>query len=356
MYAYFYPIYFNALLLAVLIESFFKISIHNICLPIQRKVINPGIFLIILILAIILGFRPGDLNFGDTQLYQLNYEHLNFPHEDEPVFNFIGIFCSSLGLSTGVYLSIIALLYISLPLLFLSKHSRCQWFSLLMILTSFSFLGYGVNGIRNGLALSIITYSFVFVEHGRKTKWIGLLICYLLALGIHKSSLLPISCMVISLLFIKEVKIAILIWILCVPISYIGGSHVSTLFLGLGFDERLDQYLSGDFFTTGFRWDFILYSLIPIIFAYYVIYIKKIAVDRLYTTLINTYILSNALWIIIIKASFSNRFAYLSWFLYPIVLAYPLLKYKIWNNQKSKLAIFLFCYYLFTYVMLFSTY
>ena len=356
MYVYFYLIFFNALLLAVVIESLLKISIRNLGQPVQRKILSPGIFLIVLILSIILGFRPGDINFGDTQLYQLNYEHLRFTNNDEPIFNSIGIFCSSLGLSTGVYLSIIAFLYISLPLLFLSKHSSCQWFSLLMILASFSFLGYGVNGIRNGLALSIITYSFVFVDKGKKTQWIGLLVCYLLALGIHKSSMLPISCMVVSLLFINEVKIAILIWILCIPISYIGGSHVSSLFLGLGFDERLDQYLSGGFFATGFRWDFILYSLIPILFAYYVIYRKKITVDRLYTILINTYILSNALWIIVIKASFSNRFAYLSWFLYPIVLAYPLLKYQIWNNQKSKLAIFLFCYYLFTYVMLFSTY
>lgn len=356
MYNYFYIIYFNVLLLAVIIESLLKVSIRNVNAPTDKKNFNVGIFILVIILSVILGFRPGSTSFGDTQLYQYNYEYQEFPNEDEPIFNLIGKVCYSLGLPTGLYLSIIAFLYIYLPLLFLNKYSRAQWLSLLMILASFSFLGYGVNGIRNGLSLSILIYSFIFVDVKGKTRWIQLFICYFIAIGIHKSSMLPISCMLISILFIKEPKVAMILWALCIPLSYIAGSNISKLFLGLGFDERLDQYLVGGFFTTGFRWDFILYSTIPILLAYYIIYFKKVPVDRVYSILVNTYILSNALWIIIIKSSFSNRFAYLSWFLYPIVLVYPLLRFKIWNNQTTKIAVFLFFYYMFTYVMLLPTY
>ena len=162
--------------------------------------------------------------------------------------------------------------------------------------------------------------------------------------------MLPVCGIFLSIYIIKDVKSAILIWVLSIPISFIGGNSISPLFLNLGFDDRLDSYLTG-IFKTGFRWDFILYSSVPIFFAYYIIYIRNIVVDRLYMILINTYTLSNAVWIIIINAAFSNRFAYLSWFLYPIVIAYPLLKYQIWDDDGNTIALVLFIYYLFTYLM-----
>ena len=36
------------------------------------------------------------------------------------------------------------------------------------------------------------------------------------------------------------------------------------------------------------------------------------------------YILANTFWILVIRANFSDRFAYLSWFIYSAVLIYPL--------------------------------
>ncbi len=38
----------------------------------------------------------------------------------------------------------------------------------------------------------------------------------------------------------------------------------------------------------------------------------------------------------VINSLNSNRFAYLSWFMYPIVIAYPLLKLEIWPDQNKK--------------------
>lgn len=93
---------------------------------------------------------------------------------------------------------------------------------------------------------------------------------------------------------------------------------------------------------------FLLYSSMPILLGFYILQKRKIT-DRIYVILLNTYILANAFWIIVINASFSNRFAYLSWFLYPIVLVYPLLKLSIWKDQSRKTALILMFHCSFTY-------
>ena len=61
--------------------------------------------------------------------------------------------------------------------------------------------------------------------------------------------------------------------------------------------------------------------------------------------------IANAFWILIIRANFSNRFAYLSWFLMAPVIAYPMLRYKLFPNQYRIVGLVLAFYYLFTYFM-----
>ena len=106
---------------------------------------------------------------------------------------------------------------------------------------------------------------------------------------------------------------------------------------------------------SGFRVDFIIYSIMPIIMAWYVT-IKRNFKDLPYHTIATTYILANAFWIMVIRSEQSNRFAYLSWFLYPIVIAYPLLRMNIWENQDRKLALILLAYAGFTFFMSFVYY
>ena len=49
----------------------------------------------------------------------------------------------------------------------------------------------------------------------------------------------------------------------------------------------------------------------------------------------------------VIRAAFSNRFAYLSWFIYPLVIAYALIRIPIWRDQDRKLSLFLGGYAIF---------
>lgn len=352
MYNYFFDAFYWGLLFLVLIESFSQKSISASFSLYKANAQSTLLIVLFVVLPISfwMGFRPATSQFGDTLLYQGSYEQGLLPYTSEPVFNFISYCCISLGLSSQWYFSLIAFLYILLPFLFLASRIKSRWCSLLFILGSFSFLGYGINGIRNGLSLSLLIFSFLFISNSdERDRLFPLSLTCLLSVGIHNSAIIPIVCLFASVFLIKDIKQALLIWVIAIPVSIVAGSAISPLFLGLGFDDRLDSYLLGGF-TKGFRWDFILYSVVPIYFAYYITK-KGVKTDRLYRILINTYTLSNAFWILIIKASFSNRFAYLSWFMYPIVIAYPLLNFNIWKNQKKKAGIILLLYYSFTFIM-----
>lgn len=140
--------------------------------------------------------------------------------------------------------------------------------------------------------------------------------------------------------FIKSFKQAYSFWIVSIIISLVAGEFFSTFLVGLGFDDRL-SYLttvtSNKFSRTGFRWDFLIYSMMPILLGYYVV-IKRGIKDKTYLLLLNTYTIANAIWVMVIRANYSNRLAYLSWFMYPLVLAYPLFKLDIWGDSQGKIA------------------
>ena len=103
-------------------------------------------------------------------------------------------------------------------------------------------------------------------------------------------------------------------------------------------------------YKSGFRFDFIIYSLIPALLAYYYIYKKKVK-DSFYTNIINSYLIANGLWILVIRANFSDRFGYLSWIFIPLLLLYPALNYKIWSKQQQKIGWIIFLQALFTFVL-----
>jgi hypothetical protein len=151
------------------------------------------------------------------------------------------------------------------------------------------------------------------------------------------------------------------IWIGAIPLSLALGGFWETFFAGLGLaDERLGGYLltAGDaesFNRVGFRWDFLIYSAGAVFAGWYFIF-KRNYYDKLYHQIFNIYVLCNAFWILVIRASFSNRFAYLSWFLMALVIIYPLLKQNFFKNQHffiGKIAVF---YFSFTYLMYYVYY
>lgn len=314
-----------------------------------------------IILIFFLGQRPASAFFGDSFQYRhiFNIYKLGkqVPNEDtsEWLWAKFTYFCSQ-NFSVSTYLTIIEAGYFGLVLLACRKLTpNNSLITFLFFLGAFSTYTYGVNGIRNGLACSFTLYAIALLSTSRKHLLLAIALS-IAALGIHKSTMLPIAALFTSVYVIKSFKTTYYFWIASILISLVAGGAVTALFAALGFDDRFSHYALTDadanmFSHTGFRWDFLLYSMMPIVLGYYTV-IKRGIYDHTYLILLNTYTLANAFWVMVIRANYSNRFAYLSWFMYPIVLAYPLLKLDIWGpEQGKKLAQIMLAQVAFTWIM-----
>lgn len=223
------------------------------------------------------------------------------------------------------------------------KHSYMLFMFLLMQFTCYA---YCVNGMRNGLGLSINMLALTFLKPGIKNIIFAALLS-IFAYSIHHSCALPALCMFIAYFIVKGPKAALGIWLFSILLSLTVGPQLENFLMSFGFDDRLESYIQAQndtavmqhyFSKTGFRWDFLAYSIVPIIVGWISLTNDKFR-DKKYILLYNTYVLANALWIIVIRAAYSNRFAQLSWFLYGLVLAYPLLNIKAFNNQGAVISI-----------------
>lgn len=250
---------------------------------------------------------------------------------------------------------ILAMLYICIryyACYILSKRYHLIFF--IMMITSFMFLGYGVNTIRSGIASSFLFVALSIPLNTKKDILLSALIC-LIAIGIHKSMALPVLSFLIAHL-LQDPKKLIRLWFISFLLSFFFGSFFESI-LGDFIEENAGQQ-AGNYilsktteeYNRGFRIDFIIYSAIPIIMGWYYI-IKKNFVDKKYLVLYSTYILSNIFFILVIRANFVDRFGYLSWFLMPVILIYPLVKKKMFEKQNNKIALILFCNTLFTFLM-----
>lgn len=201
---------------------------------------------------------------------------------------------------------------------------QVNYWMLLSVVLSMAFVSYNVNTMRGGLAL-----SFVVLGISMYPSKIWMPVFLLIASFIHTSAAIP-SLIVVICYFFPNTSLFYKLWFLSIPVSFFAGNFFQELFAGMSDDSRT-SYLE-DTETTrynvGFRIDFILYSLAPIVVGWYYIFRKKFK-DNLYTLIYNTYVLTNIFWILVIRANYSDRFAYLSWFLIPFVLVYPLLKGNI---------------------------
>lgn len=326
------------------------------------------------VLCIFIGFRPlsGQL-FGDTIHYAENFEGVKIFGPNDNLDNegkddewlwlaFLNNSADYISLST--YFTIIAIGYVFFAYLGIKRLFKNNTYgALLFYLGAFSFYSYGVNGIRNGLACAMVVCAISFFVIPNKKNFIITALLCLLAVGIHKSSLLPIMCMFTSL-FVRNVKLSISFWFFSILLYLFFRNPIENFFTDLGFDSRLSQYIETgedgsipNEFKKGFRLDFLIYSFLPIALGLYTISKLKTNINLQYKIILNTYIFANAFWVMLMNAAFSNRFAYLSWFLYPVVLAYPCLKLNIWGtNQGKNAGVVLVLHSLFTCFMEFVYY
>ena len=182
----------------------------------------------------------------------------------------------------------------------------------------------------------------------------------ILAVQFHQTLILPTIAFVTTFFYSKS-KPYIIGWFIAIPLSIALGGFWESLFANLGFgDDRLQGYLLGEvnkasFSNTGFRYDFLIYSASAVYVGWYFIFKKKFE-DKIYLQIYNTYLICNAFWILVIRANFSNRFAYLSWFMMGLVIIYPFLKQHFFKRQNIVIGKVLTVYFMFTYFMYFIYY
>lgn len=310
------------LFLAIGLTAFLFYNFNRKYIPLSKGII---LFLFVL-MVVVLGAYPMLGQGEDRDLYWMEANNVMLYSESGRTGD-IGYFYINKILTLfplNLYFYLHSLLYVLGVYIFSkSLHTRQYGIIFLCMLLNFQFVSYGVNTMRAGLAGSTLLIAIAC-----RDRRIVELAFIILATMIHKSFALPAMCYLLAKKYDKT-KWYFYVWLLSIPLSAIGGSFLQEL-LGavLGGEER-SSYLTVNAADTrykvGFRLDFIIFSCAPIVMGYYMIYKRKFK-DALYKNLYNMYLLANTFWILVIRADFSDRFAYLSWFIYCPLLIYPLIK------------------------------
>jgi len=345
------PIYYYVLLLVTFI-TYNNTRTHQLESNETLK-LNKSFGLVVLVFVMLyMGLRPVNRVFTDMLSYNRLFENYadgaTITSPSDIMFHVFAKFSSKILTSNQFFLAC-AVLYI-IPLYVVSKKwFKTYWFySFLFLISSFSFWAYGVNGIRNGIAGSLFLLGVSRDKRLWQIFWI------VIAVNFHKSMLLPSIGFFIAH-FYNQPKKMITFWMLCIPISLVGGGFFETIFSAIGFDDHRLDYLTGEvdaekFENTGFRWDFLLYSATAVFAGWYYI-VKRQYKDKIYFLLFNTYVFTNAFWILVIRANYTNRFAYLSWFMISIIIIFPLLRKKVVPNQHKLIGTILIVSFAFTFLM-----
>lgn len=254
-----------------------------------------------------------------------NYAHEFLGYTNERVTDIgWGIYCSIISFFVGSnvfgFFLITATLYCFSNFLFCKKKIPREHVGYMLILLtgSMGFASYGCNTMRAGFAIALALVALVVQK---KVFALLIIICSILT---HFSILAPILSYLLTNV-IKKKRHTEYIWIICLILSILQWGFLGLL-SHLGLDVRIEQYSDADTvdYQVGFRLDFLLYSLLPIYisnlwmrkFHYHSCYYEKIY---------RTYLLSNSIWLLAMRIPYTDRVAYLSWFMMPYLALYPLL-------------------------------
>lgn len=352
-----YTYYFDITILCMILVAVWQCHTGNI---LQKNIVNLNAIWGVIFISLLIpymGLRPISIVFGDTVNYAHQFDIIRNSKETWEIMSSKGEWIFSglqywFALNSDIhsfFLLCAAIYIIPLWLAMIRLFKNYYYIPFLISLSAFTFWDYGVNGVRNGMAASLVILALTYVN-----KWPLMLLLCGIAIGIHKSLLLIVVAGILGWYY-KNTAIYVVGWIFSIGFSAIFGTRVSNLLLNLGLiqDDRFVEYVTSteemhQFSYTGFRWDFLLYSALPVAIGYFFIF-KRHFKDEYYSWIYNIYLIANAFWIIVIRAEFSNRFAQISWFIMPLVLIYPFMKERFWKNHEKNLGIAILIFYAYTF-------
>lgn len=315
----------------------------------------PG-YIVALLFALFIGFRPVSARyFVDMQNYYDYYYAVLYSNSFKFDINTENFLFDNLFSWLGSNLYDVTLLFVILSLCYFLLAYKAltllfknySFLAFVVFLGAFSTFSYATNGIKAGAAA-----SFFLCALGYRDNWLKAAAFLILSLGFHHSMIMPIAAFVIAW-FIKNPKIYFAIWILALLISAAHITFFQELFAGMADDSGADYLNAADDTwegKTGFRFDFVLYSALPVVIGYWAIF-KYNLQSKVYYFLLNTYMLTNAIWMLCMYAAFTNRIAYLSWLMYPVVTIYPFFYKEFMPKQVLRLKQVVWFQLLFTLFM-----
>jgi hypothetical protein len=278
-------------------------------------------------LILYIGTRPISGVFVDMVTYAQSFEvaaNTGNVYYADWLFNALMLGMSQVT-TVDVFFVVCAMLYV-LPIAagLARRHGGAAFSAMLATITSFSFFTYGVNGIRNGIATSILLAAFAWSD--RKFVFILLAVA---ATGTHSSVAVPALFYLLTF-FNQSIVLYSCLWLATLFFTLVtsgaGAVFISNL-LSSSDDGRVGYLTQIGEDKGGFRFDFILYSIVPIIISYS--WAKAhTRQDPFYRRLLCSYLATNAFWVLVMYAAYSNRFAYLSWFMMPWLIVYPFIPNK----------------------------
>lgn len=304
-----------------------------------------------LLLVLLLGLRPISYAFGDMGNYYkhfLGYQAGGRPYGGDLLFEWT-MWLFATFLNAPLFFFFCVVVYLA-PMVVAARRLLLRYWPLAFFfsIAQFDFYGYGVNGIRQGMAASIFLLAIVATPKWHAWIWA------LVAIGLHKSFVVP-AAFLFLIQYVWSPRYFLMGWLACLAVAAIFpsiGNMLADFVLSVG---DYNQYLDPDsvftqqFSSVGFRPDFLLYSLLPICVGGYFIFRRKVN-DPFYLRLYCLYVGSNAFWLIMMQTVLSNRIAYLSWFLMGLVIAYPMVLFRGMAAQHQVASVLLLFFYMFTFV------
>lgn len=134
---------------------------------------NKGIFLFLFFFVIVLfGTRPLTfVYFGDTEVYAAMYQFIGSTSlaelnwDKDWLFDLLMYLFNQLGLSVHIFFLFVASVYVGCSAWACKRlFGSSAYLAFLFVVGSFSFYGYGVNGIRNGMAAALTLLAFSYLK------------------------------------------------------------------------------------------------------------------------------------------------------------------------------------------------
>ena len=284
-------------------------------------------------MSIFIGFRPISIEFVDMVDYDRNYSSIQGNYfffdfdTDNLIYDNWFTFMASKSIPVRNFFVVVAFVYFGMIWLSCRKlFPNNTLLSFIVYLAALSTFAYSTNGIKAGMATSIFLVSLSYYDK----PFISIPIA-IFTYGMHHSMLLVIVAY-FCVLLVKHPKWYFILWGVSFCFAALHITWFQHYFAGFT-DEHGASYLLSSR-NSGFRIDFIIYSAIPVIIGYLMVF-KYNLYSRTYDIILNLYLLTNSVWLLCMYSNFTNRIAYLSWFLYPIVLLYPFINLS-WSDEQDK--------------------